>query len=83
MADRRHRLSGVVSDPAGGAVSYQWTVFDVRAGVEHDLGPSPSFDWRPDQTLRGGTVEIRLHGTNSRGVTATARLSAFVEPPPR
>jgi hypothetical protein len=82
MADRRHRLMGRATDPAGGAVTRRWIVVDAK-NAETVLGTSATITWQPDQTGHSGPVEIRLEGTNNRGESAIARQKVWIQNPIR
>jgi hypothetical protein len=76
-------VSGVVTDPAGGPVTYRWTVFQAGAG-ETEISNAEIFRWVPGTVLRAeGRFELRLYGTNAQGVTAVAALEGQAFHPPR
>ena len=69
------RLRADVSDPAGGPLTYRWT---VSAGV---MGPYRAATWwyAPDQP---GPVSIQVTVTNGRGGSASDTVTIQVSPPP-
>jgi M6 family metalloprotease-like protein len=73
-----YTISGVVSDPAGGPVSYRWAIYDNSTLQETVLpDTTPSFTWQPDSLITGNTkIEIRLYGKSDQGLTiATQEMS--------
>ena len=71
----RSNLRADVSDPAGGPLTYRWT---VSAGV---MGPYRAATWwyAPDQT---GPVSISVTVTNGRGGSASDTVTIQVNRPP-
>ena len=76
-------FAGVVTDPAGGPVTYRWSIFDPRTSIEAVIGTVPAFDLAIDQKYEGRAIEIRLTGTNKLGVTTLKSQSMFVQALPR
>jgi M6 family metalloprotease-like protein len=75
-------VSGVITDPSGGAVTQRWTVYNKTTGQETDLSTALSFTWTPQSTVQFSTdVELRLYGTSSHGTTMAAQPGRVLEPP--
>jgi M6 family metalloprotease-like protein len=76
------RVTGEVTDPAGGPVYYRWTVFDTTNSNETELARTSAFNWTPFSLFpNGGSIELRLYGTNGGGVTTRASVPYVVLAP--
>ena len=71
----RSRLRADVSDPAGGPLTYRWT---VSAGV---MGPNRAATWW-DAPNQPGPVSIQVTVTNGRGGSASDTVTIQVNRPP-
>lgn len=76
-------FTGTVTDPAGGPVTYRWTVYDTHTFAEMEISNVSDFFWAPDTRFEGRPIEIRLYGTNDRGNVAIGTYRAFVQQIPR
>jgi hypothetical protein len=76
-------FAGAVTDAAGGPVTYRWSIFDPKSSIDTQIARAASFDFPIDMKYEGRTIEIRLAGTNNRGVTTLRTESLFVQPLPR
>jgi hypothetical protein len=75
-------LNGDVRGVGGASVqSIYWGVWDGQH--ETTIGTTPTMNWRPDTLIHfSGNVELRLHATDSHGLTSVARVTLFVSQPP-
>jgi len=84
MVNQLVQIKGLVTDPAGGPVTYRWTVIDSITSIETQISTSSEFDWLPQSVVAGDeNIEIRLYGTNSNGISTLARQQYYVDKPPQ
>jgi M6 family metalloprotease-like protein len=79
-------IKGLVTDPAGGPVTYRWTVVDSRTNTETQISTASEFDWLPSSVVPiniGESIELRLYGTNRTGASTRISQQYFVDWPPR